>query len=166
MRYALPEDTTMQGNADVIEALNEILTAELTAINQYFIHYKMCDNWGYRRLAKQKRHESIDEMKHAERVIDRILFLDGTPNMQRMNPVRVGEDAVEQHRLDLAVEVEARDRLNKAIRLAVDKGDNGTRELLESILTDEESGIDWLEAQLHIIGEIGKERYLAEQIHD
>ncbi|MBX3128550.1 MAG: bacterioferritin [Polyangiaceae bacterium] len=156
----------MQGDPEVIDALNELLTAELTAINQYFIHSKMCANWGYRRLAKQKRAESISEMKHADAVIERILFLDGTPNMQRLNPVKVGEDAVEQHRLDLALELDARERLNRSIRLALDKGDNGTRELLESILNEEESGIDWLEAQLHIIGEIGKEHYLAEQIHD
>ncbi|MDH3521804.1 MAG: bacterioferritin [Myxococcales bacterium] len=156
----------MQGDAKVIEALNDVLTAELTAINQYFIHYKMCENWGYARLAKSKREEAIEEMKHADDVIERILYFDGVPNMQRLNPVRVGEDAVEQHRLDLALEVEAVKRLNAGIALCRDKGDNGSRELLESILKDEEEAVDWLESQLHIVEEIGKERYLAEQIHD
>jgi bacterioferritin len=156
----------MQGDAQVIEALNEVLTSELTAINQYFIHHKMCEDWGYQKLSKQKRGESVDEMKHANTVIERILYLDGVPNMQRLNPVSVGEDPIEQHRVDLALETEAIERLNKAIALCRDKGDNGTRELLEDILEDEEEGADWLEAQLHIVGQIGKESYLAEQIHD
>ncbi len=156
----------MQGDPAIIDALNEILSAELGAINQYFIHSKMCENWGYARLAKQKRSESISEMKHADAIIERILFLDGTPNMQRLAPVRVGEDAVEQHKLDLELELDARLRLNETITLAHDKSDAGTRELLEGVLEDEEEGIDWLEAQLHIIKEIGKERYLAEQIKD
>jgi bacterioferritin len=156
----------VKGDPDVIEVLNAVLTSELTAINQYFIHHKMCENWGYKRLSANKRHESIDEMKHADRVIERILFLDGTPNMQRLSPVRVGEDPVEQHKLDLAVELEAVERLNKGIATCVAKADNGTRELLESILKDEEEGIDWLEAQLHLVGQIGQERYLAEQIRD
>ena len=156
----------MRGDPQVIEALNAVLTAELTAINQYFIHYRMCDNWGYLRLAKKKREESIDEMKDADQVIHRILYLEGVPNMQRMHPVRVGEDAVEQHRLDLALETEAIERLNEAIELARAKGDNGSRELLETILAGEEHSADWLESQLHIVEEIGKERYLAEQIHE
>ena len=156
----------MRGDPQVIEALNAVLTAELTAINQYFVHYRMCDNWGYLRLAKKKREESIDEMKDADQVIHRILYLEGVPNMQRMHPVRVGEDAVEQHRLDLALETEAIKRLNDAIELARAKGDNGSRELLETILEGEENSADWLESQLHIVEEIGKERYLAEQIHE
>ena len=156
----------MKGNSDIIEALNEVLTAELTAINQYFIHHKMCENWGYLRLSSKKRSESLGEMKDAQAVIERILYLDGVPNMQRLNPVRVGEDPVEQHKLDLAVETEAIDRLNKAIALCRDKADNGTREILEEILKGEEAGADWLEAQLHIVEEIGKQNYLAEQIHD
>ena len=155
----------MQGDAAVIEALNEVLTAELTAINQYFVHAKMCTNWGYQKLANWKREESIDEMKDAEKVLDRILFLDGVPNMQRLNPVRVGEEPIEQHRLDLEMELEHVARLNSAIALARKKGDNGTRELLESILTGEEHAVDWLEAQLGIVDTIGRERYLAEQIH-
>ena len=156
----------MKGDPDVIEVLNGVLTSELTAINQYFIHHKMCENWGYAKLSAKKRHESIDEMKHADRVIERILFLDGTPNMQRLSPVRVGEDPVEQHKVDLALELEAVERLNKGIATCVAKGDNGTRELLESILRDEEDGIDWLEAQLHLVSQLGAERYLAEQIHE
>ncbi len=153
----------MKGDANVIEALNDVLTAELTAINQYFVHAKMCDNWGYQRLASKKREESIEEMKHADDVIERILFLDGVPNMQRLSPVRVGEEPVEQHRVDL--ELEAVQRINKAIALCRDKGDNGTRELLDEILEDEEESVDWLEAQLHLVKEVGRERYLAEQIN-
>lgn len=156
----------MQGDAQIIEALNEVLTAELTAINQYFVHHKMCENWGYERLSKKKREESIGEMKDADAIMERILYLDGIPNMQRLFPVRVGEDPIEQHRLDLAVETEAIKRLNDAIALCREKGDNGTRNLLEGILQGEEAGADWLEAQLHIVEEIGKEQYLAEQIHD
>jgi bacterioferritin len=155
----------MKGNPDVIEALNEVLTAELTAINQYFIHAKMCENWGYQRLAKKKREESIEEMHHADKVLERVLYLDGTPNMQRLFPVGVGEDPIEQHKLDLALEVDAVERLNKAIALCRDKADNGSRELLEGILLNEEEGLDWLEAQLHLIKEVGKEAYLAEQIN-
>lgn len=156
----------MKGDADVIDLLNELLTHELTAINQYFIHSKMCANWGYHRIAKKKRDESIEEMHHADWVIDRILFLDGVPNMQRLDPVRVGEDVPEQHQLDLELELLARERLNRGIALTRDKGDNGTRLLLERILASEEDGIDWLETQLRVIGEIGKERYLAEQLSE
>jgi bacterioferritin len=156
----------VRGDPQVLEVLNEILTAELTAINQYFIHAKMCANWGFHRLAKKKREESIDEMKDADAVIERILYLDGVPNMQRMNPVRVGEDAIEQHRLDLALEVDAVARYNRAIALAREKGDNGTRSLLERILQSEEHSVDWLESQLYLVEQIGKERYLAEQLGD
>ncbi len=156
----------MKGEPAIIKALNEVLTAELTAINQYFIHHKMCENWGYERLAKKKREESIEEMKHADDIIGRILYFEGVPNLQRLSPVRVGENPIEQHKLDLALETEAVDRLNKTIALCREKGDNGSRELLEDILVNEEDSVDWLEAQLHIIEEIGKEQYLAEQIHD
>jgi bacterioferritin len=156
----------VRGDPEVLEALNEVLTAELTAINQYFIHHRMCDNWGYERLSSKKRAESLGEMKDADAIIERILYLDGIPNMQRMNPIRVGEDPIEQHRLDLAVETDAIERLNRAIALCRDKGDNGSRELLEGILRGEEEGADWLEAQLHLAEEVGKEQYLAEQIHD
>lgn len=156
----------MKGDSDVIDLLNAVLTAELTAINQYFIHYRMCDNWGYRKLAEKKREESLEEMKHADALIARILFLDGVPNMQRLNPVRVGEDPIEQHQLDLKLELENRERLNGGIDLCRSKGDNGTRQLLETILQDEEDAVDWLEAQLHIIEQVGKERYLAEKLGD
>jgi bacterioferritin len=154
----------VQGDPDVIAALNDVLTAELTAINQFFVHYRMCDNWGYKKMAERKREESLEEMKDADHVIDRILFLEGVPNMQRLNPVRVGENVEEQHRLDLEMEKAHIQRLNDAIGLCRERGDNGTRELLERILKGEEESADWLEAQLHIIGEIGRERYLAEQI--
>ena len=154
----------MRGDPEIIEALNEILTAELTAINQYFLHARMCGNWGYKRLEKKKYDESIEEMKDADRLIERILFLEGVPNMQRLNPVRVGEDPIEQHRLDLAMELEAVQRYNRAIALAREKGDNGTRALLEHNLRGEEESVDWLESQLHVVSEIGRERYLAEQL--
>ena len=156
----------MQGDASIVETLNDVLTAELTAINQYFIHHKMCQNCGYARLSKKKYEESIEEMKHADRVIERILFLDGIPNMQRMSPVRVGESPSEQHELDLALEVNAVERLNKGIGLAREKGDNGTRELLEDILREEEESIDWHEAQLHLIRDVGRESYLSEMISE
>ena len=154
----------MKGEPEIIDALNEVLTAELTAINQYFIHAKMCKNWGYHKLYENKRHESIEEMKDADAVIDRILYLDGVPNMQRLNPVRVGEDPVEQHTLDLELETAAIERLNKAIKLCREKGDNGTRVLLEGILKGEEHAADFLETQLTLIRSVGKERYLAEMI--
>ncbi len=155
----------MKSNKKIIEALNEILTGELTAINQYFIHAKMCANWGLQRLAEANRKESIGEMKHADEIIERILFLEGVPNMQRLHKVRVGENVPEQLDLDLKLELEAIPLLNKTIALAVELGDNGTRELLEEILTSEEEHVDWLEAQLGLIKSIGIENYLAQQIH-
>ena len=155
----------MQGDAGIIEVMNDVLTSELTAINQYFIHHKMCENWGYARLSAKKREESIEEMRHADELIERILFFDGVPNMQRMNPVRVGENPIEQHELDLALELEAVKRLNEGVALARERGDNGTRELLERILREEEESIDWHEAQLHLVEEVGRERYLAEMIN-
>jgi bacterioferritin len=156
----------MQGDEQVIQALNEILTAELTAINQYFAHAKMCANWGYQKLAKKKHEESIEEMKDADRIIDRILFLEGLPNMQRLNPIRLGEDPIEQHEADLDLEKAAVKRLNAAIALCRERADNGTREMLEAILKGEEKAVDWLESQLHIVKEIGRERYLAQHIHE
>ncbi len=155
----------MQGDAEIIEALNDVLTAELTAINQYFIHHKMCENWGYTKLSAKKYEESIEEMKHADKVIERILFFDGVPNMQRLSNVNVGEDPIEQHKVDLALEMDAVERLNKGVALAREKGDNGTRELFERILIEEEESIDWHEAQLHQVEQIGVENYLAEQIY-
>ncbi|MET0661512.1 MAG: bacterioferritin [Ilumatobacteraceae bacterium] len=156
----------MQGDAEIIEVLNEVLTAELTAVNQYFLHGKLCANWGYNRLAEHSRHESIDEMKHAERVTDRILYLEGFPNYQRYFPLRIGETVPEQFEADRALEVEAIDRLNRGIELAVAKSDNGTRELFADILVGEEEHVDWLETQLETIRQIGLENYLAQQLHD
>jgi bacterioferritin len=154
----------MKGDPQVIDALSDVLAAELTAINQYFLHAKMCENWGYKKLAHKKREESIEEMKDADAIMQRILYFDGVPNMMKYNPVKVGEKAIEQHELDLALEIGAVERLNKAIALCVAKGDNGTRELLEGILKGEEHSIDWLESQLHLVKEVGRERYLSEQI--
>ncbi len=156
----------MKGDAEIIELLNEVLTAELTAINQYFIHYKMCANWGYKKVASEKKKESIEEMHHADKVMDRILYLEGIPNMQRLNPVMVGENVQEMHSLDLQLELGAVERLNRVIAVCRDKGDNGTRQMLEEILKDEEHAVDELEAQLGIIETIGLEAYLAEMIHD
>ena len=155
-----------KGDTQVIEILNEILTAELTAINQYFIHAKMCANWGFDRLAKKKREESIEEMHDADRLIERILYLGGTPNMQRLSPVRVGENAIEQHRLDLSLELESVQRYNRGVALAREKGDNGTKELLEHHLKSEESSVDWLESQLYLVEQLGAPAYLAEQMHE
>ena len=155
----------MQGDAEIIEVLNEVLTAELTAVNQYFLHGKLCGNWGYDRLAEHSRHESIDEMKHAERVTDRIIYLEGFPNYQRYFPLRIGETVPEQFEADLALEVEAIDRLNRGIELAVAKSDNGTRELFADILVGEEEHVDWIETQLEAIRQIGLENYLAQQLH-
>lgn len=156
----------MRGDAEILDALNEILTSELTAINQYFIHYKMCENWGYKRLAKKKREESIEEMKHADKVIERILYLGGVPNMQRLSPVRVGEEPIEMHKLDLTLELEAVTRLNRIIQLCLAKNDGGTRDLVEKILSEEEDAIDWLEAQLHQLADMGRENYLAQQLEE
>jgi bacterioferritin len=156
----------VQGNPEIVELLNEVLTAELTAVNQYFLHAKMMDNWGYRRLAAHTRDESIDEMKHAELVTERILYFDGVPNFQRLFPLRIGETVPEQFEADLGVEYAAVDRLNRGIAKAVELGDHGTRELLERILVAEEEHIDWLETQLETIRQIGVENYLAQQLHD
>ena len=154
----------MQGDPEIIEMLNEVLTAELTAVNQYFIHYRMCENWGYERLAEKNREESIDEMKDADELIGRILYLDGIPNMQRLNPVAVGETVHEQLKLDLELERSAIERYNRGIALAVAKGDNGTRELFEARLVGEEAHADWLEAQLELIEQVGLQNYLSQQI--
>jgi bacterioferritin len=155
----------MQGSPAVIDALNELLTAELTVINQYFIHAKLCENWGFGRLAAKVREESMDEMRDAETLIDRIIFLDGVPNLQRLNPVGVGETVPEQFELDLAQEREAVGRYNRAIALAVAEGDNGTREILEGILRGEEDHLDWLEIQIDLIAKVGLENYLSQQLY-
>ena len=156
----------MRGDPAVIEVLNDVLTAELTAINQYFIHHKMCENWGYERLSKKKREESIDEMKDADKLIERILFLDGIPNMQRLFKVSIGETPVEQLKLDLALEMDATKRFNETIKLARELGDNGTREMLEEMLTSEEEHVDWLESQLELVRQVGDKMYLSQQIRD
>ena len=155
----------MQGDAEVIEFLNEALTAELTAINQYFIHAKMCENWGYLRLAEKNREESIDEMKDAEKLMDRILFLEGVPNMQRYGNVLVGETVPEQFEVDLQLEYAAVERYNRGIALCTEKNDGGTRELLEHLLVGEEEHADWLEAQQQVVADIGIQNYLSEQLH-
>ena len=154
----------MQGNEAVLEFLNEVLTAELTAINQYFVDSKMMANWGYQRLAYKVRADSIDEMGDAEKLIDRILYLDGLPNLQRLGSVRVGESVPEKLRLALDVETEAIDRLNRGIALCTEVGDHGSREVAETILAGEEEHADWLETQLELIRQIGEANYLAQQI--
>ncbi|MEZ5322002.1 MAG: bacterioferritin [Microthrixaceae bacterium] len=154
----------MDGSPAVVEVLNEILTAELTAINQYFVHSKLCESWGYSALASKAREESIDEMHDADRIIERILFLGGVPNLQRLGSVGVGESVPEQFALDLEVERAAIERYNRAIALAVESGDNGTRELLERHLVGEERHADWVETQIGVIGQIGLENYLAQQL--
>jgi len=154
----------MKGDKKVIEVLNDVLTAELTAINQYFVHGEMCENWGYDRLHHMIRKHSIEEMKHAEEVIERILFLEGIPNMQRLGKVNIGESVGEQFRLDLGLELEAVERLNKGITVCNEVGDNNSRHLLEEILEDEEEHIDWIESQLSLVEQVGIQNYLAEQI--
>jgi bacterioferritin len=155
----------MKGNPKVIQALNDVLAAELVGINQYFLHSKMCANWGYERIAHAVLHESISEMKHASALTERILFLEGLPNLQKLGKVRVGETVPEQLKLDLALEHEAIGRLNEAIALCVGEGDNASRHLLEEILTGEEEHLDWLETQLALIEKLGEQSYLAEQLH-
>ena len=156
----------MKGDAKVIEFLNQALKNELTAINQYFLHARMLKDWGVSKLGDYEHKESIEEMEDAEKLIDRILYFDGVPNLQRYNPVLVGETVPEQLELELKTETEAIDRYNKAVALAVAKGDNGTRELLEHRLVDEESHADWIESQLHVIKTIGVENYLAQQLEE
>jgi bacterioferritin len=154
----------MTGDPEIIDLLNDVLTGELTAINQYFVHAKMCSNWGYSKLGDHIRDESIDEMKHAERLIDRVLYFDGYPNLQRLAPLRIGETVEEQFASDVQLEYAAVERLNQGVALCVAKGDNGTRELLADILVSEEEHIDWLETQQETIRQIGIENYLAQQI--
>lgn len=154
----------MQGNADVIQVLNDVLCAELTGINQYFIHAMMCKNWHYKRLAEHVRKESIEEMEHAQRIMERILYLEGVPNMQKYMKINVGPTIPEQFQFDLGLERGAVERLNAGIELCRSHGDHGTRALLEKILTDEEEHVDWLEAQLYQIEQVGLPNYLAQQI--
>jgi bacterioferritin len=156
----------MQGKPEIIDALNEILTGELTAVNQYFVHARMCENWGYQKLWKHIRAESIDEMKHADVLIERVLYLEGIPNVQRLGKINIGQTVPEQLKLDLEVERVALVKLNNAIELCRSLGDNGSRHLLEEILTSEETHVNWLEAQLTLIEQVGEAQYLAQQIEE
>ena len=148
----------------VIEALNDVLTAELTAINQYFLHAEMCGDWGYQRLHDKIRAESIDEMRHAESLIERVLYLEGIPNVQKLGRINIGENVHEILKRDVALEYEALPRLNAAVALCTEVGDNGSRLLFERILAAEEEHVDWLEAQLELIEQVGLQNYLAQQI--
>lgn len=156
----------MKGHPEVIAVLNEVLTGELTAINQYFLHARMCRNWGYGHLAEKIYKESIDEMKHASKLTDRILLIGGLPNLQKLDKLSIGESVQEQLQSDLRTEEEAVERLRKGISVTFECHDHTSRELLEEILRDEESHIDWLESQLNMIQEMGYENYLSQQIHD
>jgi len=155
----------VKGEPKVIAVLNQVLKAELTAINQYFLHAEMCENWGYEKLAKHTRAESIEEMQHAEKLMEHILYLDGTPNITDYFKINIGPNVKAQIQNDLQVEYDAVKRLNDGIETCVKAGDNGSREILEGILRDEEEHVDWLEAQLHSISEMGIENYLAQQLH-
>jgi bacterioferritin len=155
----------MKGDQKILDLLNEILTGELTAINQYFLHAKMCQNWGYSRLHEHIRKESIDEMKHADMLIERILFLEGLPNVQRLGKVNIGQSVVEMLKNDLAVEAVAIPLLNKSIEACRGAGDNGSEALLTGILTSEEAHVDWLEAQLELVKQVGEANYLSQQIY-
>jgi bacterioferritin len=155
----------MKGNPKVVQALNDVLAAELVGINQYFLHSKMCRNWGYHRIADAIYHESISEMKHASELTERILFLEGVPNLQRLGKVRIGETVPEQLALDRALEVDAIKRLNEGVALAAELGDNASRHLLEDILKSEESHLDWIETQIGLVSALGEKAYLAEQLY-
>ena len=156
----------MKGDPKVIAVLNQVLKAELTAINQYFLHAEMCENWGYERLAKHTRKESIEEMHHAEKLMEHILYLDGTPNITDYFKINIGQNVKAQLENDVQLEYDAVKRLNEGIATCVKLGDNGSREILEGILRDEEEHIDWLEGQLHSITEMGIENYLAQQLYE
>lgn len=153
----------MQGSEKVIDALNAGLTIELTAINQYFIQSKMCRNWGLNKLANKHYHESIGEMKHAEYLIDRILFLEGVPEIARYDVIRVGQSVQEQFEFDLALETSGVKAYNEAVDICLAESDGGSRELLERILVESEEHVDWLEMQLDLIGKVGIENYLITQ---
>jgi bacterioferritin len=156
----------MKGHDDVIELLNEVLTAELTSINQYFVDSKMLANWGYERLAKRFHDESMDEMRDADHLIERILYLEGIPNLQRLSTLHIGETVAEKLQAALDLEREAIERLNRGVALCVERGDNGTRELLDDILEGEEDHADWLETQFELIRQVGDAHYLAQQIRE
>jgi bacterioferritin len=155
----------MKGQPQILDVLNDVLTGELTAINQYFLHAKMLKNWGFARLASHVHHESIDEMKHADAIVERILFLEGLPNLQKLFKLNIGQTVKEQFVADLALEHEAIKRLAGGIRLARDLDDSGSMELLIKIQVAEEEHIDWLETQLGLIEQLGETAYLAQQLH-
>jgi bacterioferritin len=154
----------MKGNVDVVKVLNEVLRKELTGINQYFIHAKMCKNWGYAVLAEHAWNESIDEMKHADQIVERILFLEGVPNVQAYDKIQIGSNVKRQLENDLGLEQAALTVLRPGIRTCLGARDDASRELLEHIVVDEEHHIDWIETQFHQIKEVGYENYLAQQI--
>ncbi len=156
----------MQGKQRVIDILNAGLTIELTAINQYFVQAKMCRNWGLNKLADKHYHESIGEMKHAEKLIDRIIFLEGVPEIARYDVIRVGATVEEQLQNDLVLETKGVHTYNAAIQVCLEEVDGGSRELLETILVESEEHVDWLESQLDLISKIGIQLYLAQQIGD
>ncbi len=154
----------MKGKPKIIARLNALLADELTAINQYMVHSEMCDNWGYAKLHGAIEKRAIDEMRHAEKLIGRIIFLEGLPVVNKLNAIKIGADVEKQFRNDQAAETGAIAYYNDSIRLAADLADNGTRELLDSILKDEEAHLDWLEAQLDQIKQMGLANYLVEQV--
>jgi bacterioferritin len=156
----------MKGNKEVIDVLNQVLRKELTGINEYFMHAKMCENWGYARLHKTIREESIEEMRHADKVIERILFLEGAPNVSAYDKIMVGSTVKQQLENDLALEMAALSILRPGIKTCLEASDDASRELLEHILADEEKHVDWIESQLHQIEEVGYQNYLAQQINE
>ena len=156
----------MQGDPRIIDLLNQVLRKELTGINQYFIHSRMCKNWGYAVLAKHAYDESIDEMKHADKIIERVLFLDGVPNLSDYDRILIGADVRQQLANDLSLEMAALQVLRPGVQLCLEVGDHASRELLEHIVEDEERHVDWIEAQLHKIQEVGYPGYLAQQIYE
>ena len=155
----------MKGNPKVIEQLNRALREELTAINQYFVHAEMCENWGYGKLSRYIKKQSIDEMKHAEKLMERILFLDGSPSMDPL-ALHIGKDVRGMIESDLNLEIDAVAMYNEAVRIASENKDHGSRDLFVVLLKDEEEHVDWLEAQMHQIAELGYERYLTMQTGD
>ena len=154
----------MKAHPQILDVLNDVLTAELTAINQYFLHAKMLQNWGYGALAKHVRDESIDEMRHAEELCERVLFLEGVPNLQRLGKLKIGESPKEQLENDLAMEYDAVKRFNDGIKVCRDLGDTGTEDVLRKMLISEEKHVDWIETQLGLIARLGEVAYLAEQL--
>lgn len=156
----------MKGDSRIIDLLNDVLTGELTAVNQYFLHAKMLLNWGYKYLGKKIRDESIDEMKHSDRLIERILFLDGLPNLQKLNKLTIGTGVIEILKNDLAYELSTVPKLNQGMATCRDLGDNGSEDLLRHILVESEEHVDWLESQLELVKQMGDAHYLAQQIRE